>query len=78
MTEKGKVKWFSNAKGFGFIEREQGGDVFVHFSSIQSDGYRSLSEGQEVEFSLKEGEKGLHADEVTTIESVTEEAPSTA
>jgi len=68
--EKGKVKWFNNSKGFGFIEREQGSDVFVHYSSIQSDGYRSLSEGQEVEFSLKEGEKGLHADNVSSCEIV--------
>lgn len=64
--EKGKVKWFSNSKGYGFIEREQGNDVFVHFSSIQGDGYRTLSEGQDVEFSLRTGDKGLHADEVIT------------
>jgi len=67
--EKGKVKWFSNSKGYGFIEREQGTDVFVHFSSIQGEGYRSLLEGQDVEFSLKAGEKGLHADEVISYKS---------
>ena len=76
--EQGKVKWFSNSKGFGFIEREQGSDVFVHYSSIQSDGYRSLTEGQNVEFSLKEGDKGLHADEVVICESLTEETSSLA
>ena len=66
--EKGKVKWFNNAKGFGFIEREQGGDIFVHYSSIQSDGYRTLKEGQTVEFSVSKGEKGLQADEVVAID----------
>lgn len=73
--EKGKVKWFSNSKGYGFIEREQGTDVFVHFSSIQSEGYRSLIEGQDVEFSLKAGEKGLHADEVISCESTVGVSP---
>lgn len=66
--EKGKVKWFNNAKGFGFIEREQGGDIFVHYSSIQSDGYRTLKEGQTVEFSVSKGEKGLQADEVVAVD----------
>lgn len=66
--EKGKVKWFNNAKGFGFIEREQGGDIFVHYSSIQSDGYRTLKEGQTVEFSVSKGEKGLQADEVIALD----------
>lgn len=66
--EKGKVKWFNNAKGFGFIEREQGGDIFVHYSSIQSDGYRTLKEGQTVEFSVSKGEKGLQADEVVALD----------
>lgn len=66
--EKGKVKWFNNAKGFGFIEREQGGDIFVHYSSIQSDGYRTLKEGQAVEFSVSKGEKGLQADEVVALD----------
>lgn len=65
--EKGTVKWFNNDKGFGFIEREQGGDVFVHFRAITGDGYRSLQEGQRVEFSVTKGEKGLQAEEVTVI-----------
>ena len=65
--EKGKVKWFNNAKGFGFIEREEGGDVFVHYSSIKVDGYRTLKEGQQVEFIVSQGEKGLQADEVVAL-----------
>lgn len=61
----GTVKWFNNAKGFGFITREEGdADVFVHFRSIQGDGYRTLNEGQEVEFNLVEGPKGLQAEDV--------------
>lgn len=65
--EKGKVKWFNNAKGFGFIEREQGGDIFVHYSSIKVDGYRTLKEGQPVEFVVSQGEKGLQADDVVAL-----------
>ena len=61
----GKVKWFSNIKGYGFIERDEGADVFVHFSAIQEEGYRSLKEGQEVEFMIEEGPKGPQAAEVT-------------
>jgi len=57
----GTVKWFNNVKGYGFIGREGGEDVFVHFSSIQSDGYRRLEKGQQVEFSIEEGPKGLQA-----------------
>jgi CspA family cold shock protein len=58
MSEFGKVKWFSNQKGYGFIERENGEDVFVHFSAIQAEGYRSLNEGDAVEFSVEDGPKG--------------------
>lgn len=57
----GRVKWFNDAKGFGFIEREGGPDVFVHYSAIQSDGFRSLKENDEVEFEVREGPKGLQA-----------------
>ena len=64
----GTVKWFNNAKGFGFITREEGeGDVFVHFRSIQGDGYRTLDEGQAVEFTLIEGPKGLQAEDVAKV-----------
>jgi CspA family cold shock protein len=58
---EGTVKWFSNEKGFGFIEREGGDDVFVHHSAIQMDGYRSLTEGQRVQFEVVQGDKGLQA-----------------
>ena len=64
---QGTVKWFNAAKGYGFIEREGGEDVFVHYSAIQSDGYRSLNEGQQVEFSIEEGDKGLHANNVVIL-----------
>ncbi|WP_313635511.1 cold-shock protein [Exiguobacterium sp.] len=56
--EQGKVKWFNAEKGFGFIERESGDDVFVHFSAIQSEGFKSLDEGQEVSFEVEEGQRG--------------------
>lgn len=63
----GTVKWFNNAKGFGFITRNEGEDVFVHFRSIQGDGYRTLDEGQSVEFKLVEGPKGLQAEDVLKV-----------
>lgn len=62
---KGKVKWFNEKKGFGFIEQEGGGDVFVHFSAIQGDGFKTLTEGQEVEFDVVDGKKGPQASNVT-------------
>lgn len=66
--ETGTVKWFNSEKGYGFIERSQGGDVFVHFKAIQAEGFRSLSEGQKVEFDVTKGPKGLQAESVTVIE----------
>jgi CspA family cold shock protein len=66
MREKGTVKWFNAAKGYGFIQRETGEDVFVHFSAIQSGGYRSLDEGARVEFEVTNGPKGLQASNVST------------
>lgn len=65
--EQGIVKWFNDAKGFGFIQRATGEDVFVHFRAIQSEGYRSLKEGQSVEFAVTEGDKGLQAEEVVKL-----------
>jgi CspA family cold shock protein len=62
--ENGKVKWFNDAKGFGFIERENGPDVFVHFRSIQGSGFKSLAEGEKVSFKVVQGQKGPQADEV--------------
>jgi CspA family cold shock protein len=64
----GTVKWFNASKGYGFIERQGGPDVFVHFSAIQSDGFRSLQEGQRVEFSIEQGPKGLQAIDVNVLE----------
>ena len=64
---QGTVKWFSNEKGYGFIEREGGDDVFVQFSAIQSEGYRSLTEGQRVEFEVVQGNKGLQASNVQVL-----------
>jgi CspA family cold shock protein len=65
--EQGTVKWFNGSKGFGFIERDSGEDVFVHYSAILEDGYRSLDEGQRVEFVVTQGEKGPQATEVILL-----------
>ena len=69
MSERiiGTVKWFNGSKGYGFIEREDGEDVFVHYTSINGDGYRNLDEGQQVEFSVEEGPKGLQAANVVPL-----------
>jgi len=69
MSERinGTVKWFNGAKGYGFIARENGTDVFVHFSAIQGDGFRNLEEGQKVEFTVEQGPKGLQAANVTIL-----------
>ena len=64
MAQQGKVKWFNSTKGFGFISRAGAPDVFVHYSAIQSSGYRSLEEGQKVEFTVEQGPKGLQAAKV--------------
>jgi CspA family cold shock protein len=63
----GTVKWFNATKGYGFIERQGGPDIFVHYSAIQTDGYRTLQEGQTVEFSVEQGPKGLQAARVTIV-----------
>ena len=69
MSERvtGTVKWFNATKGYGFIERQGGPDVFVHFTAIQSEGFRTLQEGQKVEFSIEKGPKGLQAANVTLV-----------
>ena len=63
----GTVKWFNESKGFGFIEQENGPDVFAHFSAIQSEGFKTLAEGQRVEFTLSQGQKGPQADNITPL-----------
>ena len=65
--ESGTVKWFNNSKGYGFIQRDQGGDVFVHFKAIQGEGYRTLEEGMRVEFIVTQGQKGLQAEDVSVV-----------
>jgi cold shock protein len=65
--EQGVVKWFNASKGYGFIQRQSGEDVFVHFSAIQMDGYKSLTEGQLVEFEVRQGPKGFQAENVTKV-----------
>ncbi|HNZ10859.1 MAG: Cold shock protein CspB [Deltaproteobacteria bacterium ADurb.Bin151] len=64
---EGKVKWFNERKGFGFIEQEGGSDIFVHFSAIQSSGFKTLNEGQQVSFDVVQGKKGLEAENVRAI-----------
>ena len=66
--EQGVVKWFNDTKGFGFIQRAGGDDVFVHFRAIQGDGHRSLRDGQRVEFSVVQGQKGFQAEEVQPLD----------
>ena len=67
LREEGSVKWLNYAKGFGFIQRESGPDVFVHFRAIRGDGHRTLVEGQKVEFTVTQGQKGLQAEDVTKL-----------
>jgi CspA family cold shock protein len=67
LKEQGTVKWFNASKGFGFIQRQSGEDIFVHFSAIQSEGYKSLNEGQAVEFEVTKGPKGLQASNVAAL-----------
>ena len=69
MSERrlGKIKWFNDAKGFGFIEREEGEDIFVHFRSIRGEGYRTLKQGASVEFDLSETDKGFQAEDVIEL-----------
>ena len=67
MREQGTVTWFNASKGYGFIQRQSGDDVFVHFSAIQAEGYKTLNEGQAVEFEVRKGPKGLQAENVTSL-----------
>jgi CspA family cold shock protein len=66
--ERGTVKWFNNSKGYGFIQRDQGGDVFVHYRAILGEGYKTLEEGMVVEFVVTQGQKGLQAEEVSVVD----------
>ena len=70
----GRVKWFNDAKGYGFIETEEGKDVFVHYSAITMEGYKSLAEGQQVQFEVVEGDKGLQATNVSLAQQVEDSA----
>lgn len=66
-SRKGRVKWFNESKGFGFLEQEEGGDVFVHFSAIAGSGFKTLTEGQAVKFDVTQGQKGLQAENVEVL-----------
>ncbi len=66
--ESGKVKWFNSTKGYGFISRESGDDIFVHYSAIEKEGFKTLEENQKVEFSVAEGDKGLQAQDVVLVD----------
>jgi CspA family cold shock protein len=66
-ARKGRVKWFNESKGFGFLEQEEGGDVFVHFSAIAGSGFKTLTEGQAVKFDVTQGQKGLQAENVEVL-----------
>lgn len=68
VKERGKVAWFNDAKGYGFIKRSNGDDVFVHYTAIEGNGFKTLKEGQEVEFTIIKGKKGLQAEDVTKVE----------
>lgn len=68
VRERGVVQWFNDAKGYGFIKRSDGSDVFVHFTAIQGNGFKTLKEGQEVEFTIIKGKKGLQAEDVSKAE----------
>ena len=70
--EKGTVKWFNESKGYGFIQRDEGEDIFVHYTGISGVGWRTLAEGQKVEFIVEEGEKGLQAKEVQVVDGMSD------
>ena len=76
--QRGVVKWFNDAKGFGFIEHTSGRDVFVHYSVIQSDGFKTLKDGEEVNYELSEGDKGLHAARVFRVQAAKEASKPSA